>query len=122
MTGLAAVAAAVPFTIAAPGSLDGLARDDVRLIGGSSDPGALVTYGQGLGTIVVTEHTAGGTSNDASGLLASLPSVSINGATGHELVTALGTVVEYTSGGVSYTIAGSVTQSDAESAARALTS
>ena len=48
--------------------------------------------------------------------------MSINGASGHELVTALGTVVQVASGGVSYTVAGSVTQSDAESAARALTS
>ena len=35
---------------------------------------------------------------------------------------AVGTVVQVASGGISYTIAGSVTQSDAESAARALTS
>jgi hypothetical protein len=46
--------------------------------------------------------------------------VTINGATGHELVTALGTVVEVDSAGVSYIVAGSISQSDAEQAARAL--
>ena len=53
VTGVDAVAAALPFTLAAPDSLAGLARNAVRLTGGSTDPGALVTYGQGLGTIVV---------------------------------------------------------------------
>ena len=38
----------------------------------------------------------------------SLPTVSINGATGQELDTALGTVVRFTRGGVAYTVLGSV--------------
>jgi outer membrane lipoprotein-sorting protein len=121
VTGLAAVTAAVPFTLAAPDTLDGLARNDVRLLGSGADAGALVTYGEGLGSIVVTEHAVDSTKKDASPLDL-LPSVTVNGATGHELVTALGTVVQYSSGGVAYTVAGSVTQSDAETAARALTS
>jgi len=121
VTGLDAVTAAVSFTLAAPDSLDGLARNDVRLLGSGTDAGALVTYGEGLGSIVVTEHAADSSKKDASPL-DMLPSVTINGATGHELVTALGTVVQYSSGGVAYTVAGSVTQSDAETAARALTS
>ncbi|HWB21877.1 MAG TPA: hypothetical protein VG652_03205 [Gaiellaceae bacterium] len=120
VTGLAAVAAAVPFTLAAPDTLDGLARNEVRLTGSGADAGALVTYGEGLSTIAVLEHAPA--AKDASSPLSMLPSVTINGATGHELVTALGTIVHVTSGGVAYTIAGSVTQSDAESAARALTS
>ncbi len=118
VTGLDAVTAAVPFKLAAPDTLDGLARSEVRLTGSSADPGALVTYGQGLGTIAVSEHAADPT---ASGPLDLLPSVSIGGATGHELVTALGTALSFTSGGVSYTVAGSVAQADAEAAARALT-
>jgi outer membrane lipoprotein-sorting protein len=120
VTGLATVTAAVPFTLAAPDTLDGLARNDVRELGSGADAGALVTYGEGLGSIVVTEHAAD-SSKDASPL-DMLPSVTINGVTGHEFVTALGTVVQYSSGGVAYTVAGSVTQSDAETAARALTS
>ena len=36
----------------------------------------------------------------------SLPTVSINGATGHELDTALGTLVTFTRGGVDYTVVG----------------
>jgi hypothetical protein len=118
VTGLAAVTAALPFTLVAPDSLNGLARKEVRLIGTSTDPGALVTYGEGLGTIAVSEQAA---STAASSPLASLPSVSINGFPGHELVTALGSVVQVTKGGVSFTVAGSMTQADAEAAAQALT-
>ncbi len=121
VTGVDAVGAALPFKLAAPDTLDGLARSEVRLTGSSTDPGALVTYGQGLGAIVVSEHAASA-AKDAASPLDLLPSVTINGATGHELVTALGTVLQYSAGGVSYTVAGSVTQSDAETAARALTS
>ena len=51
----------------------------------------------------------------------SLPSVSINGATGTELATPLGTVVRFTRGGVAYTVLGSVAPYAAETAARALT-
>jgi outer membrane lipoprotein-sorting protein len=120
VTGLDAVAAAVSFPLAAPDTLNGLARSEVRLLPGKrGDDGALVTYGDGPGTIAVLEHAAG--ANDSKSPLAMLPGVSINGATGHELVTELGTVVDLTSGGVAYTVAGSVTQADAEAAARALT-
>ena len=119
VTGLGAVAAAVPFTLVAPDTLDGLARSEVRLIGSGPDAGALVTYGVGLGTIVVAEHSAAAT---RSGPLDQLPSVSIGSVTAHELSTALGTVVVFTAGGVSTTVAGSITQADAEAAARALAS
>jgi outer membrane lipoprotein-sorting protein len=119
VTGFDPVAAAVPFKLVAPDTLDGLARNEVRLTGSGADAGALVTYGEGLGTIVVDERAAG---QRARGPLDQLPSVSVGGATGHELSTALGTVLAVTSGGVSYTVAGSVSQADAEAAARALTS
>jgi outer membrane lipoprotein-sorting protein len=115
VTGLDAVAAAVPFQLVAPDTLNGLARSEVRLVG----QGALVTYGEGLGTIVV--HEAATTAGE-SGPLGQLPTVSVGAATGHELVTTLGSVVAFDQGGVSFTVAGSVTQADAESAARALAS
>ena len=50
----------------------------------------------------------------------SLPSVSINGATAHELDTPLGTVVTFTRDGVGYTVLGSVPSAAADMAARAL--
>ena len=49
-----------------------------------------------------------------------LPQVNINGATGTELATALGTVVTFERNGISYTVAGSVTPQAAEQAAREL--
>ena len=50
----------------------------------------------------------------------SLPTVAINGATGSELDTALGTMIRFTRGGVSYTVLGSVTPAVARAAARGL--
>ena len=49
-----------------------------------------------------------------------LPQVNINGATGTELATALGTVVTFERNGISYTVAGSVPPQAAEQAAREL--
>jgi hypothetical protein len=46
--------------------------------------------------------------------------VNIDGATGSELATALGTVVTFQSGGVQYVVAGSVPPVAAENAARGL--
>jgi hypothetical protein len=46
-----------------------------------------------------------------------LPTVSVAGVSGHELATPLGTVVTFTKGGVNFTVAGSVTQMAAETAA-----
>jgi hypothetical protein len=47
--------------------------------------------------------------------------VSINGSTGQELSTSLGTVIRYSRGGIEYTVLGSVPAVAAEAAARALT-
>ena len=125
LSGEAAVASRVPFTLAAPRSLVGLPRHDVSLLDAGGKPGAIVTYGQNLGGMVVIEQKADSatsaktnTSGGPSGL--SLPTVSINGATGQELSTALGTVVRFTRGGVDYTVLGSVPAAAAEQAARAL--
>jgi hypothetical protein len=114
VTGLAAVQAAVPFTIAAPDTLSGLARSEVRLAGKA----AVVVYGDGLGSIAVVERAAD--AQHAGGQLGSLPTVSIGSSTGHELATELGTVIEWQQAGVSYVLAGSVSPGDAEAAATAL--
>jgi hypothetical protein len=118
VSGTSAVAAAVPFTLNAPASLVGVPRQDVRLIDGVGSPGAMVVYGHGLGAIVLVEQQAG-TGKDA-GPLGSLPIVSINGTSGHELATALGTAIQFDRGGVRYTLAGSLPAAAAEAAARAL--
>ena len=126
MTGLQAVQAKVGFTIVAPDALVGLPRKEVRLVELDGTPGALVTYGQGLGGIAVLESPAkaqpqtqqqGG--RDGGGGL-SLPKISINGASGQELDTALGTVVRFDRAGVAYIVAGSVPPTAAEAAARGL--
>ena len=123
--GVAAVARRVPFTLGAPAALAGLPREAVSLLDWGGKPAALVTYGQGLGGIAVIEQssagqTASGSSGADTGGL-NLPTVSVNGATGQELATPLGTVVRFTHGGVAYTVLGSVAPYAAETAARALT-
>lgn len=125
VSGVADVAGHVPFTLAAPSSLVGLPRHDVSLLDSGGKPGALVTYGQNLGGMVVIEQKADAgkaakpsASGGPGGL--SLPTASINGSTGQELSTALGTVVRFTRGGVAYTVLGSVPAAAAEQAARAL--
>jgi outer membrane lipoprotein-sorting protein len=115
VTGLAAVQAAVDFPIAAPDTLVGLPRQHVGLAGKNA---ALVVYGQGIGAIVVVEHKADAAK--ASGMLAGLPTVSLNGVTAHELATQLGTVLEWQAGGRSFVLAGSLPPAAAESAAREL--
>ena len=118
VTGLAAVEAAAPFTVTAPDSLAGLARQDVRLVGPSDARTVVAVYGRGLGAIGVVERAAATARN--GGALAALPTVALGGATGHELATPLGTVLTWNAGGVSYVLAGSVPPATAESAARSL--
>ncbi|HEY2319874.1 MAG TPA: hypothetical protein VGH67_16330 [Solirubrobacteraceae bacterium] len=126
VSGVAAVSRHVSFNLAAPKALVGLHRQGVTLLDWAGRPAALLTYGQGLGGIAVVEQSApsgasaSSPSSGEGGL--NLPSVSINGATGTELGTPLGTVVHFTRGGVAYTVLGSVAPYAAESAARALTS
>jgi outer membrane lipoprotein-sorting protein len=124
VSGAAAVARHLPFKLIAPRSLDGLGRRTVTLLDWAGTPAALVAYGQNLGGVAVIEqvakHDSAGTGQggERSGL--SLPTVSINGATGQELDTALGTMIHFTRGGVAYTLIGSVPAAAAELAARAL--
>jgi outer membrane lipoprotein-sorting protein len=119
VAGARAVSARVPFKLAAPNRLVGLRRQGVQLLSGEGrkDRRALVLYGHGLGGIAVLEAPARG---DAGRGIGQLQRVSINGATGHELPTALGTFVTWTSGGVTYSLVGSLPASAAEAAAREL--
>ena len=125
ITGPAAVARQLPFSLDAPRALAGLSRQSVRLLRMSGHPAALVVYGHGLGSVVVLEQVAGRASaarqssgEDRQGL--SLPTVAVNGATAQELDTAIGTVLRFTRSGVSYTVAGSVPRTVADAAARGL--
>jgi outer membrane lipoprotein-sorting protein len=123
VTGVSAVARRLPFKMLAPSKLVGLPRRSVTLLDWDGHPAALVAYGQNLGGVAVIEQTASAKSASTSsgehrGL--SLPTVSINGATGQELDTALGTMVRFTRGGVAYTVVGSVPAAAADAAARAL--
>jgi outer membrane lipoprotein-sorting protein len=129
ITGVRALASRVPFHLVAPRKLVGLPRQSTSLLDVGGQHGAMVTYGQNLGGVVVIEQlaTANGTqrlnlssgSGDQTGGV-SLPTVSINGMTGQELDTALGTVVRFTRGGVTFTVLGSVPAYAADAAARAL--
>ncbi len=126
VSGVTAVAKRVPFTLVAPKSVVGLPRHGVTLLDWAGKPAALVSYGQGLGGIAVIEQSASGAgspsaSSSSQGSNLSLPTVSINGSTGQELDTALGTMVRFTRGGIAYTVIGSVMPYAADQAARALT-
>jgi hypothetical protein len=118
VTGLDAVKAAAGFPVVAPDTLVGLPRQDVRLIGGSDSKAALVVYGHGLGAIVVLERPE--TANAKKDMLGSLPQVSLDGTTAHELATQLGTALTWKKDGVSFVLAGSVPTAAAEAAAREL--
>ncbi|MDW5598246.1 hypothetical protein VSS74_28065 [Conexibacter stalactiti] len=128
--GVDAVQAELPFRLAAPETLAGLPRTSVWLARPGGEPAAIATYGEGLGGIVVVqsagEHDplagvggSGGSGHGGGGGL-DLPRVNIDGATGSELATALGTVVSFQQDGVSHVVAGSVGPQAAETAAREL--
>jgi outer membrane lipoprotein-sorting protein len=121
VTGAAAVAKHLPFQLNAPSKLVGLPRRSVSLLSWGGTPAAVITYGQNLGGIAVIEQAAQSGSGSAihSGSV-NLPTVSINGATGQELDTALGSIVRFSRGKVSYTVLGSVPAAAADLAARAL--
>ena len=121
VAGLKAVRARLSFPLSAPAKLAGLPRREVRLMSSGKDAGAIVTYGQGLGAILVFQHKADSAQRSPAGRSAlRLPQINIRGATGTELATALGTVVTFDRGGVSYVVAGSVPPAAAENAARGL--
>ena len=124
VSGVGAVAKHLTFPLTAPASVVGLPRHGVTLMNWGGSPAALVTYGKDLGGIAVIEQKAPAgssapSSSSGTGNL-SLPTVSIDGATGQELATELGTMLRVTHDGVAYTVVGSVTPYAAEAAARAL--
>ena len=130
VTGITAVARNVDFTLDAPATLAGMTQGSVKLVKIGGSPAALLLYGHGLGGIAVLEHAAkasGGSGSGSGGPGAggvggglSLPTVSVNGVSATELPTALGTVIQFTRGGVDYVVAGSVPSSVAVAAARDL--
>jgi hypothetical protein len=89
-----------------------------------------VSYGQNLGGIAVIEQKAqpasaqkassssSGQGGDRQSL--TLPTVKVNGATGQELDTAIGTMVRFTRAGVEYTVITSLPPQAADVAARGL--
>ena len=100
------MSAAVPFTLAAPDTLVGLPRTDVRLISDGKEPAALVTYGQGLGGIAVIERARRSRPGSGDSPLGGACRRSRSAARpGTSSPTALGTVVTVERGGVSYTLA-----------------
>lgn len=115
VTGLANVRAAVPFTLVAPASVGGQTLSSARTAG----TGALLTYGEGLGALVVHQAAADKEAAGSTSPFGSLPKVTVGSATGHELETPLGTVLTFDQGGVSFLVGGSITKADAETAARA---
>ncbi len=132
VTGAAAVAAGLPFKLDAPAQLAGLPQTSVRLLTYGKKSAAVVAYGQHLGAILVIERAldtpaapAGATKPAAPGAAKSasstgLPTVTVNGATGTELATALGTLIRFERGGIGYIVLGSVPPAAAEAAARGL--
>jgi hypothetical protein len=116
VTGLDAVTKAAPFSAVVPDTVVGLPRQDVRLVGGKN---VIAVYGQGLGALVLLER-AKDTGAAKASPLDQLPAVTIDGATGHELATQLGTVLAWDRAGVSYVLAGSLPSAAAEAAARSL--
>jgi outer membrane lipoprotein-sorting protein len=117
--GAAAVQRRLGFELAAPERLAGLARTDVRLARVGGEPAAVARYGEGLGSIFVLQSEAGRQERKPPAGLR-LPEVNIDGATGTELATALGTVVTFERDGVRYVVAGLVPPLSAENAARGL--
>jgi outer membrane lipoprotein-sorting protein len=114
--GVNAVQQRLGFQLSAPDKLAGLPRTDVRLVDANGSPAALSVYGEGMGAILVLQREAGERHEVPEGL----PRVNIDGATGTEIATPLGTLVTFERGGVSFTVVGSVPPVAAENAARGL--
>jgi hypothetical protein len=114
--GAAAVSKAAGFTVAAPKRLAGFPQHQLRAVTIGSHRAALASYGRGLGTVFLLEQRASGSKSP----LSSLPSVSVAGIKAHELDTTLGSVIQWSRGGVTYTIAGSQSAQRLLSAAESL--
>jgi outer membrane lipoprotein-sorting protein len=117
-SGVDAVRRRAGFPLAAPATVAGLPRRSVHLLRSGRSSGALVVYGRGLGTVLVFETKVNGAGTPMGGL--KLPEVNVDGRTGTELATALGTVLTFERDGVRYTLAGLVPPVAVENAARSL--
>jgi outer membrane lipoprotein-sorting protein len=113
VTGLDAVEAGAGFGVVAPDSVAGRKRTQALLLGDR----VLLVYGDGPGSIVVVERKADA-AQSAGGMIGALPKVDVNGATGRELSTQLGTAIAWQHDGVGFVLVGSVPAATAESAAR----
>jgi hypothetical protein len=103
----------------APPTLAGLELRTCREASRSTDvTGRVLVYGTSLSSVVVLEQPGGG--DPGGGLWGLLPSVSVSGADGRELVTPLGTVVRFARGGITYTVLGSLPRPVIEAVARGL--
>jgi hypothetical protein len=118
--GVAAVRRRLDFDLAAPAELAGLPRREVRLVRTGGAVGAVGIYGHGLGTIAVFQAKATAGAPALHDPAVKLPEVNIDGVTGRELATALGTLVTFERDGVAYVVVGLVPPLAAENAARDL--
>ncbi len=126
--GLTAVREAVPFALDAPATLAGMTRGEVRGVEANGHAAALIVYGEGLGGIAVLERAAEPngapagerSSEEAGGFLGELPQVALPGASASELPTPLGTLLSFRRAGVAYLLAGSVTPTTLQDAAKGL--
>ena len=111
------VGGAVPCT--GPQELAGLPLRTCREASRSTDvPGRVLVYGTNLSSVIVLEQP--GSSDPSGGLWSLLPTVTVSGTTGRELVTGLGTVIRFVRGGVAYTVLGSMPRPVVEAVARGL--
>jgi hypothetical protein len=111
------VGGAVPCT--GPQELAGLPLRTCREASRSTDvPGRVLVYGTNLSSVVVLEQP--GSSDPSGGLWSLLPTVTVSGTTGRELVTGLGSVIRFVRGGVTYTVLGSMPRPVVEAVARGL--
>jgi outer membrane lipoprotein-sorting protein len=104
----------------APG---GRQLEEIRAASG----GAVLTYGSGWGTVVLAEKAGGEVpepqreAGEGRGDGLQVPKVDLGGGVeAREVATPVGTVFSWSSGGVSYTLAGSVPAAELEAAARTL--
>jgi outer membrane lipoprotein-sorting protein len=118
--GVEAVQDRLGFQLSAPRELAGLDRRSVRLVDMGGESAALSIYGEGMGAIAVLQHEAGAEPKPSGGEGFALPRINIDGATGTELATPLGTLVTFRRGGIEYVVVGSVPPVAAENAARGL--
>jgi outer membrane lipoprotein-sorting protein len=119
VTGVDAVQRRLDFPLAAPKEVAGLTRGQVRLFQRDAGNGAMTVYGKALGSIFVLQGKENGRPLLDRRTLR-LPQVNIDGHTGTELATPLGTIVTFERDGVSYLVGGLVPPVAAENAARDL--